>query len=1173
MSAQNFLDRLEATGLIEAAFMAELRKRVGESKRRLRPEMIAKLLVDRGQLTAGQARKLVMDAMNAPEPSETDPEEDILTGEPLPTSSPTASSPSPNDELTLAVDEEDDLLSDNTALSLVPTEPDDDAMGLVEDDIPEADLIETDDVADAMVVVDESAGGDEQDTQDLRDLLDDSLPSTPSSTSLKRRGSSLSDLFGGGGGKSKKPVGRQRRWDSPLILLGGGGLILLIAAGAAIFSLLYSESVDEIFTAGEEAYESQAYGVAIEKFQRLVTKYPQHENASLAKVKIELAKLRKHTDASQPNWPAALLQAQQGLPTIVEEPALSDVRAELAKLLPDITSGLVDEANTSKELAEKKELVDLAEDALELVHDPVYLPTTVKSTQELRIEGIEATRDVVRRDIQRDEALLSAAEAIAKAAEEGRIVDAYSQRDDLVTKYPILLGHSTLQEALSKVAEKERAAVEVSDGTLKAETQDRPPVSRIRIVLCDRRGKTLSGNAASQVVPILARGAVYGVRGSDGVVLWRRYVGFDVSVYPQSVSSENQADLLIVDAAHSELQRVAAATGELRWRLPCPTPISTPTIVGDRAFICSGQESSSRLLAVNLSDGSVAKSVAFPVGCESPVGVIQQGQSLVVPGSHSSIYVLDRESLDCTAVIASGHPRGSIQTAPVWLGEVLMVAENTNQRTARLQPYQRMDDGRWTPSSTRISVPGRVISPPQVDDRRMLVHTDLGQIRVVELPINSGEIRVLASIEGSGKNVGPSYGWFAGSQIWIADQKLTRYQLQATRGELVSQFVRDQRDHFLNPIQTFGGQLMSVRQREGMLGVTVAAHSMRDSQGEPIWQTDLAVPSDILVGSNNEVHAVTANGAMFPIDAAAVKSGVSDNRIARIDPRLVPTAFSQAVRVSPDKTIFASPPPTSHMVLAVASPPELRRVPLRIDTDAASTSLVAFRDGILAACETGAIHMLDPASGKLLAQPFVPRLEPGQPVDWLVPASMDANRFVAADQAGKIYVINRQGNSLVASEQGELAGPLVAGLAALETVAFAVTATSGSEELLAIDEQLEVVQTMPLPGGLAWGPRRVGNMVLVGDQSHRMSALGSDGNTLWSATLPAALSGDPVMLGDQVITTCTDGTITVFDASSGNMVGQQKLPEALGGSAALYKGRLLVVGWDGTLYLVDVPKS
>ena len=97
MSVENFLDRVEETGLVNPQLLVELRKRAGESSRRLRPEMLAKLLVDRGELTAAQARKLVLDATQEPQP-EPPPEEDILTGEPV-VEPPTASH---NDDLQLA---------------------------------------------------------------------------------------------------------------------------------------------------------------------------------------------------------------------------------------------------------------------------------------------------------------------------------------------------------------------------------------------------------------------------------------------------------------------------------------------------------------------------------------------------------------------------------------------------------------------------------------------------------------------------------------------------------------------------------------------------------------------------------------------------------------------------------------------------------------------------------------------------------------------------------------------------------------------------------------------------------------------------------------------------------------------------------------------------------------
>ena len=82
MSAEEFLRRVEQTGLVSAPLLEELRNRVADGGRRLRPEMLAKLLVDREELTAGQARKIITNMTSESEPPPLPPDESEATPEP-----------------------------------------------------------------------------------------------------------------------------------------------------------------------------------------------------------------------------------------------------------------------------------------------------------------------------------------------------------------------------------------------------------------------------------------------------------------------------------------------------------------------------------------------------------------------------------------------------------------------------------------------------------------------------------------------------------------------------------------------------------------------------------------------------------------------------------------------------------------------------------------------------------------------------------------------------------------------------------------------------------------------------------------------------------------------------------------------------------------------------------
>ncbi len=68
MQAKQFIDQLAAQQLLSPEIIDELRRQVAESKSRLTPELISRLLVDNGHLTKFQATKLIADMQNEAAP-------------------------------------------------------------------------------------------------------------------------------------------------------------------------------------------------------------------------------------------------------------------------------------------------------------------------------------------------------------------------------------------------------------------------------------------------------------------------------------------------------------------------------------------------------------------------------------------------------------------------------------------------------------------------------------------------------------------------------------------------------------------------------------------------------------------------------------------------------------------------------------------------------------------------------------------------------------------------------------------------------------------------------------------------------------------------------------------------------------------------------------------------
>jgi outer membrane protein assembly factor BamB len=360
-----------------------------------------------------------------------------------------------------------------------------------------------------------------------------------------------------------------------------------------------------------------------------------------------------------------------------------------------------------------------------------------------------------------------------------------------------------------------------------------------------------------------------------------------------------------------------------------------------------------------------------------------------------------------------------------------------------------------------------------------------------------------------------------------------------------------------------------------MMGATVSATHVSNSNndGEPVWETDIGVPSTVVVNSNAAVHAVTMNGAMFPIDTAAVRTGVTNQRSARIDPRLVPHAFSQQIPVSTNRVLFAGPPPTSHVTVANLISGQLERIPLRIDTDRATTELVNFNGSLLAACDTGPIYLLDAATGARRIGPFMPRIEPGTRFDWLPPAPIGSNQFVAAEKSGHLYRVAVNDKQMTLANENTIAGELIGGLALVGTTAYAAVQSGGTDLIVSINaNELTLRAQTPMANGLAWGPKRVGSLVIAADGNHTVYAFDALGKLRWKTSQPIGpLAGDPLIRGERMLFTSTMGLISVVD-QSGNVIASQQIGEPIGSGPVAFKGGLLVAGWDGTLYMTDVPQ-
>ncbi len=176
-----------------------------------------------------------------------------------------------------------------------------------------------------------------------------------------------------------------------LLLVGGASLGVLLIIGGFLYFSLTRGAAEDMFGAAETAYGNESYAQSIKLYDKYLEDYPTHEKAGLARVKREIARIRQVFK----NPDQGLTVATEVLPVIENEEDFPQVRDELASMLPQIARGFVDQAFLTDDRAEKETLLVQTSNAMKLVNNAVYIPTTLRKSQQTTIATIE--EDVAQR--------------------------------------------------------------------------------------------------------------------------------------------------------------------------------------------------------------------------------------------------------------------------------------------------------------------------------------------------------------------------------------------------------------------------------------------------------------------------------------------------------------------------------------------------------------------------------------------------------------------------------------------------------------------------------------------------------------------------------------------------------------------------------------------------------
>jgi outer membrane protein assembly factor BamB len=968
-----------------------------------------------------------------------------------------------------------------------------------------------------------------------------------------------------------------RGWDSPLLLLGGGGVGVLIIAFVILYFALTRGSAQQILDEALEAYRSGSYATAIQLYQKFASKYPDDPNRSLARVKIGMARIHQHYDGAK-DMSRALEAAQTVLPEIEQEPNFDDARPELESMLPSIADRFASEARAATDVELMEARVALAHDAMKLVNNASYLPSSRRKNQQSRIEAIEEKIRVAERTINQDKALASALEELQAKLKSGDITAAYQVRETLLQSYPNLAKNSAVIGTTLEISQRERDLVTVSMAPQAAATDDvhRPP--HPQVTLSQRQGDTLAV-AADAHAYVLVQGAVYAIDAASGALRWRRFVGFDTHTPPVPLGGGSR-DVLVTDARHHELLRLEGATGKALWRQELGEPFTLPVVHNDRVFVALRSGS---VAQIDAASGELARRAQLSQEATVSPGLDARKKLLYQPANHSTLFGLAAEEsagdpLSCQFSYYLGHRPGSIVVPPMVLVGYVFVFENTGVDSSRVHVLAQGEEKPLERVGEPYRMRGQITVSPALQGRRLVVVSNLGDTMVFDVDPNNAEspVAVAAKMVGGLSQPTSSYPLLTGSRLLIADKKLADYEVQATRQSLDRGSSTFDGDTFLAPLQLFNNVLVHVRQRHGARAVTATGV---DLSGNASWQLELAAPVAGVFAFPQERRfaAVTSNGDLFDVSLENLKQGLRGEPTAS-GRGSASASYGRATPLPEGKYLFAEQQGRSWLLYDPATGGGIRKVDTSLP-GLMSTPPVPFAGGVLAPMSEGSIWLLDTTTGKPQdnATPFQPEIAPGTKAGWLPPLAVDDHHFVAFDaERRKLYLGRREEKPhpfLAEVRHIDLDYEPVAAALVGKTVLVVARRESRDEILSYAFPALTVGKSIPLEGRVSTsGLRGAGTHAFCESGNGQLLLLSETGELIWQVDLQGnALAGLPLRQGENWVAVCNNGEVLSLDGATGESKPATDAGQPLLGQAQLFGSRLIAGGADGTLHILSVP--
>ena len=1144
-TAKQFLDLLESQQLLAPDILGELRRQVGESKSRLTSELIARLLVDNGHLTKFQATKLIAE-LNVATP----------TG---PATSPNAT----NDELGFAEDMPGSQPSPSTTDA-----PDHVAKVFLDDEIVGDPLEQPLDLVPVPIV-----SADEVPVEVLplgpaakkKNLAEPKVkrPSRSATSSAQ----SLPDM-------PLRPVavpkGSQANpYDSFRILGVGLILALVLVAGFFLVNYFWRGNAEQRLQAADAAYEQRSYESATLAYQEFSKNFPTNEKASYAKVRAALAAIRQEAEGA-PDPKLGLDTALNFLPGLVGEAALGDQQSDLAGILIALAVKFNERADRTQDTAERKLLMTDMEKLLELINDPQFVGVNQRNQQAPTLSRMQEDRQRIMREINRDEELASALTEIDSKLAAQDPLGAYEIRKALINRYPLLETNQGLAERVQQATSLERSMVKPS--SLDVQVAAAAPQTNLgrSFVLANRTGSA-APSLQGQVLFVKAKGSIYGLDGESGQILWRHFVGQHFPSQPLRIGETN-ADAIVAQPEQGILSRLIGNNGESKWYADLGTAIHNPTLAGEELLVATLEGT---VLRMDAATGQPMWAAQLPQATATSPTTSQvdaaENPQLYVLADHSNLFVLSRSDGTCSEVFYLGHRSGSLAVPPIWLLGQLFVFENISSKSAKIRILSTTSDGlELQEAQAPLIMDGNIVTPPQIDGRRLVVQSDLGQLKVLDIEPTAKSQRVseLASLQKNSNQPKKSWLLAANNHVWVADQQLMRIDVQVATLNMSHVWLKYDGDRFVAPLQRLGDTLIHARTQSGTQGIRVTAADA--DSGKTYWETDLAVPVTYIGASGTGYEAVNSSGMLYTLGNKPIRTEADENP-GRGMPKIL---YEHATTLSDGRVVMMNSSQTNQLAVISSSAPKIALLSASFGTAQATCPPIAVGDKLAACLDSGQIVLIDVTTAAIAGTPYQPAVQAGQKMRWNAPVYLPSSQtlIVANDVPSLVRLGTEDGLKMMneVSLDNALVGPLVA----VGDQVCAVAATDSGDTLQFFDPtNLQKRASWPLPGRLVSGPYATEQGCLL-QTDGKLALISPQSQPLWTIDFPASpLVSGPLISGANWSLATQSGQVYVLNASDGQVFGQEDVAQPLSSPMLPLGSSLLLGSTEGAVLALPIPSS